>query len=112
MHGFHPSAKVVCVDATPLPINVAGAVTTEFSFPCGFLEEGAVYCVTSVVRVRGNDGHPGIYLAGLPVFHGDKEISWHGHRFRLANSRSACFTQRNATEIGLIASRSSSSGSE
>ena len=85
MSEFHTNAKVVCVDATPLPINVSGAVRTEFSFPGGFLEEGAVYCVTRVSA--SSDGNAGLFLAGIQVIYRGFEIAWNSQRFRLVHSR-------------------------
>lgn len=86
MNGFVAGCRVKCIDATPLPINVRGAVATDFSFPGGYIGEGAVYCVESVGI--SNQGRPCLRLVGHPVLHLGVEISWDSLRFRKVETMS------------------------
>ena len=71
MSDFHRHSKVVCIDATPLPINAEGATLAEFTFPSGFLVKGATY---SVIQVgTGSDGQPALRLAGCHVIQHDAD---------------------------------------
>jgi hypothetical protein len=80
MNELSKGCKVKCVDATLLPINVPGAVQTEFEFPMGMLKEGCVYLVERcVIDSRGN---PVLWIAGSPVLYRGSEIPWNGLRFR------------------------------
>jgi hypothetical protein len=85
MSDFHRHSKVVCIDATPLPINAEGATHAEFTFPSGFLVKGATYAVIQVGT--GSDGQPALRLAGCHVLHKDTPISWNGQRFRLIKTK-------------------------
>jgi hypothetical protein len=85
MSDFHRHSKVVCIDATPIPINVTGATLPDFTFPNGFLVKGATYAVIHVGT--GSDGQPALRLAGCHVLHKDTPISWHGQRFRLIKTK-------------------------
>ena len=78
--------RVVCIDATPIPLNVPDTDFGDFTFPHGFLKEGQTYCVTAVIR--GSDGQPGYRLAGLPILHDGGEIHLNGQRFRRIHHRS------------------------
>ena len=86
MTDIQTNDRVVCIDATPFPINAGRALPDEFDFPGGFLEEGGVYCVE--VAGVGSDEQAAICLTGLPVFHHGKEIAWNGRRFRRIQSLS------------------------
>ena len=80
MNKFSVGDRVCCMDATPLPINVAGAALTDFSFPGGFIREGAIYCVEAAFDVTG--AGVCITLIGHPVFYKGRQIPWCGDRFR------------------------------
>ncbi len=81
MSTFQTNDKVVCIDATPLPLHCDRHFTTlDFSFPGGFIREGSIYCVTSVGT--GSDSPAAIRLAGKPIFLHDIEVAWSGQRFR------------------------------
>lgn len=80
MKTFAAGDRVRCIDATPLPINVAEAELSDFRFPGGFLEEGAIYCVRRVGT--NSQGRPSLRLCGLPVFCQGEEINWDSLRFR------------------------------
>ena len=111
MSDFHRHSKVVCIDATPLPINVTGATLPDFTFPNGFLVKGATYAVTQVGT--GSDRQPALRLAGCHVLHQGKPISWHGQRFRLVKTkkRKAHGNSKKLKRLALLASYSSSASS-
>jgi hypothetical protein len=73
--------KVICVDATPLP-NFAprDLELSEFVFPQGYIEEGAVYCVAQVMIDK--KGHLGLFLVGKSILFRDSEVGWFSGRFR------------------------------
>ncbi|MDF1815257.1 MAG: hypothetical protein P1V20_23860 [Verrucomicrobiales bacterium] len=73
--------KVVCIDATPLP-NFAprDADIDEFTFPDGFIEEGAIYCIENVFEYRPEIY--GYYLVGIRLLCGTQEYGWCSGRFR------------------------------
>ena len=80
---FKPNDKVVCIDATPIPIYIPPGVSasvSDFFLPGGFIKEGSVYCVLDC-HSRGIGGDA-VYLAGKPVYLHGKEVSWSSHRFR------------------------------
>lgn len=81
MSTFRANDKVVCIDATPLPRYCPREYTTlDCSFPGGYIEEGAIYCVADVGL--GGDGHAALRLVGKPIFLLDTEVTWNGQRFR------------------------------
>ena len=77
---LQPNDRVVCVDATPIPINAPGFAFPDFSFPGGFIEEGVIYCIDKAYT-RGN-GTEAVTLVGHPVYLRGQEIAWNGMRFR------------------------------
>jgi hypothetical protein len=80
MNDFSRGCRVRCIDATPVPLNVAGAVIADFSFPDGFIAEGEVYVVEGVFpAVRGGVS---LMLVEKRVFLQGREIPWCGARFR------------------------------
>ncbi|MEO1845528.1 MAG: hypothetical protein ABGZ37_14790 [Akkermansiaceae bacterium] len=101
MSGFRANDRVVCIDATPFPLNAGRAYPDEFSFPHGLTEEGCVYCVSAVGR--GSDGHAALWLAGYPVIHLGQEIAWNGQRFRKLRSRIRTESQRLEKPVPCIA---------
>ncbi len=64
----------------PLPINVSGGTATDFSFPGGLLEEGAVYYVEWVGT--NSTGRASLQLSGFPILHLGRCITWDSLRFR------------------------------
>jgi hypothetical protein len=78
---YPPGTKVICIDATPIPIYCASAwEPDDFSFPNGFLQEGTTYCVARAIQ--NPDRSFGLHLAGLPMFFRGREGNWHHLRFR------------------------------
>lgn len=83
---YPAGTKVVCIDATPIPIRVGKGITgLDFTFPKGFIEEGQIYCVTGAHR--NPDGSYGLYLAGLPILIRGATCNWHHTRFRLVTPK-------------------------
>ena len=72
--------RVVCIDATPIPINAPGFSLPDFAFPGGFIEEGAVYCIADAYERP--DGPIAVTLVGHPVLLRGHEIAWNAERFR------------------------------
>ena len=98
MSTFNPNDKIVCIDATPMPLNCDRHLTgLDFTFPNGFLEEGDVYCIQSVGK--GSDGYPAIKLVGLPVFLLGQEVSWNGQRFRKVARRTHSITAQSKQHL-------------
>jgi hypothetical protein len=79
-----------------MPIHVPGAAAADFSFPGGFIEEGAIYCVSEA----GRNSHGGwsLRLVGCPVIRGQTEIWWDGVRFRRLENASGEIRQRRRKE--------------
>ncbi len=73
--------KVVCIDSTPLP-NFAprDCALSEFQFPNGYIEEGAVYCVREVSA--NQKGMLGLQLVGREILFRGNEVQWSSDRFR------------------------------
>lgn len=92
-----PGDKVVCVDATPLP-NFAppDCELSEFSFPDGFIEEGAIYCIDEVIPKEPRDG---ILLIGKRVLFLGAEATWCSTRFRKLETTSNSVSQKSRREI-------------
>ena len=98
MDEFFPGCRVRCVDATPLPINVDGAVFTDFSFPAGLLNEGTIYLVERVGRNR--HGGAALSLVGFPVLYLGNEIPWDGLRFERLPERTESQAEEAARDSG------------
>ena len=69
MNTFKPNDKVVCIDATPIPIGAPNNTYQDFEFPDGYIEEGTVYCVESVVTAR--QGGESLHITGPYVLLND-----------------------------------------
>jgi len=80
MNTFKPNDKVVCIDATPIPIGAPNNSYQDFEFPNGYIEEGAVYNVEDVVAVRQSG--ESLYITGPSVLLNNQHIPWNGQRFR------------------------------
>ena len=83
----YPSGtKLICIDATPIPIRCGPGISSlDFTFPNGFLQEGASYCVER--SIQNPDGSCGLFLTGLPLYLYDREANWHHLRFRKSRSQ-------------------------
>lgn len=99
MNEFCVGDRVMCVDATPLPVHVPGAVASEFSFPGGFIEEGVVYCVVEVGR--GPVTGMSLRLLGHPVIRGQTKIWWDGLRFRRLAKASKILEESRSERISV-----------
>lgn len=89
---FPPGTKIVCIDATPIPILAREQITVlDFTFPNGFLQEGRIYCVEVAIPLA--DGSHGLHLLGLPIFARGTLCNWHSSRFRMVEPR----TKRSET---------------
>lgn len=80
MNDIIEGCKVVCVDATRLPIHVRGAALTDFEFPGGMLGEGTV-CLVERCAINPR-GRVALWIAGFSVLHCGREIVWDGIRYR------------------------------
>ena len=80
MNTFKPNDKVVCIDATPIPIGAPNNTYQDFEFPNGYIEEGAVYCVCSVTLAKL--GGQALHIVGPYVLLNNNPIPWNGQRFR------------------------------
>ena len=76
---FKPNDKVVCIDATPIPIGSPGDSYIDFDFPNGFIEEGAVYCVSGVRELWEGQA---LFLVGPCAVKKGEIIPWNEQRFR------------------------------
>tara|TARA_B110000483_G_C17889213_1_gene424801 strand:+ start:48 stop:485 length:438 start_codon:yes stop_codon:yes gene_type:complete len=85
MSTFRPNNKVVCIDSTPIPIGSPNTSYIDFEFPEGYIQEGAVYCVRSVVP--NLFGQPALFLVGPRAVLNNQTIPWNGQRFRKVNHR-------------------------
>jgi hypothetical protein len=89
MSAFQINDKVVCIDATPIPIYLPPGVSvavSDFTFPDGAIKEGGVYCVLDCrSRTVGGDA---VYLVGKPAYLDGKEVSWSSFRFRKIDHKS------------------------
>lgn len=73
--------KVVCIDATPMPmVAPRDCNLMEFSFPDGFLEEGKVYCIQD--SIYKSDGFYSLFLVGKRIIFRGKVVGWCSDRFR------------------------------
>ena len=77
---FKPNDKVVCIDATPTPIGAPNNTYQDFEFPDGYIKEGAVYCVRSVIM--GRCGGESLHIVGPYVLLNNNPVPWNGQRFR------------------------------
>jgi hypothetical protein len=74
--------KVVCIDATPIPTH-AGTIL-DYSFPCGYIEEGSIYCVAGLGHSRPRGQFVRLFIVGKPVIQtSGGDLGWHPGRFRL-----------------------------
>jgi hypothetical protein len=80
MSTFKPNDKVVCIDATPIPIGAPNNSYQDFEFPNGYIEEGTVYCVRSVIM--GRCGGESLDIVGPYVLLNNNPVPWNGQRFR------------------------------
>jgi hypothetical protein len=80
MSTFKPNDKVVCIDATPIPIGAPNNNYQDFEFPGGYIEEGTFYCVRSVIM--GRCGGESLDIVGPQVFLYGRPVPWNGLRFR------------------------------
>jgi len=80
MSTFQANDKVVCIDATPIPIGDPNHSFIDFTFPNGYIEEGSVYCVQSVVPSAGGCG--ALYLVGPRAMLRFQNVPWDNQRFR------------------------------
>jgi hypothetical protein len=76
MNTFKPNDKVVCIDATPIPIGAPNNSYQDFEY----IQEGTVYCVRSVIM--GRCGGESLDIVGPQVFLYGKPVPWNGLRFR------------------------------
>ncbi|MGB6223028.1 hypothetical protein [Haloferula sp.] len=87
MSEIHKGDRVVCIDATPIPISPNGLSGTDFTFPGGFIAEGDVYFVSTVAKdYRGGQT---LRLVGHPVLACGREVHWNGLRFRKLSAHTA-----------------------
>ena len=86
MRPFQRNDRIVCVDATPIPIDAPGSCLSDFSYPSGYIEEGKVYCIERAYQTRR--GNIGLILTGLPLFLKGKNSGWDQQRFRKLSSQS------------------------
>jgi hypothetical protein len=80
MSTFKPNDKVVCIDATPIPIGAPNNTYQDFEFPNGYIEEGTVYCVRSVTLAKV--GGQSLHIVGPYVFLNNEPVPWNCQRFR------------------------------
>jgi hypothetical protein len=80
MNTFKPNDKVVCIDATPIPIGAPNNSYQDFKFPNGYIEEGTVYCVRSVIM--GRCSGESLDIVGPYVLLNNNPVPWNGQRFR------------------------------
>ena len=80
MSAFQSNDKVVCIDATPIPIGSPDTNFIDFTFPNGYIQEGSIYCVKTVVPAAG--GGRALYLVGPAAVLDGIDIPWNGQRFR------------------------------
>jgi len=80
MSTFQPNDKVVCIDATPIPIGAPNNSYQDFEFPDGYIEEGTVYCVRSVTSAQV--GGQALHITGPYVLLNDNLVPWNCQRFR------------------------------
>lgn len=84
---FKINDKVVCVNAKHLGGD------SDYEYPRGDIEEGAVYCVEGIVMHVFSSGRiPAVFLCGKPRIERNPEIigcgtniPWAAHRFRLVS---------------------------
>ena len=84
MNTVQPNDKVVCIDATPIPMGAPNNTYQDFEFPDGYIKEGTVYNVEDVVTVQQSG--ESLYITGPYVLLNDQHIPWNGQRFRKVES--------------------------
>ena len=97
MNTFKPNDKVVCIDATPIPIGAPNNNYQDFEFPDGYIEEGTVYNVEDVVAVRQSG--ESLYITGPYVLLNNQHIPWNGKRFRKLASNKEKMKQKAEKEV-------------
>jgi hypothetical protein len=111
MERFSPGDRVVAVKAD-LPGPICGPPDPglhPFCFPDGPLRNGVVYHVAAVESSR--DGNQGLWLTGLRVVWGPRELPWNSSRFRKIRLRRKtahscvgnCALQPQTVAAGVIA---------
>ena len=93
MRAIRPNDKVICIDATPIPIGAKGHDITDFTFPGGFISEGSIYCVGRV-KVNLAPFSSSIQLVGKPVILQGEEVTWNSQRFRRINHKKRCVARK------------------
>lgn len=86
METFAPGDRVVAIN-TDMSGPICGPANPElhpFLFPDGPLRKDVIYHVASVSVSK--DGNQGLYLTGMCVFWGPREIPWNSSRFRKVDS--------------------------
>lgn len=83
MKYFSPGDRVVAIDTTmngPRVVPSHFDSDCSFHFPDGPLQSNKVYHVNACNEIE--NGAQGLFLTGLRVFLGKREISWSSCRFR------------------------------
>ena len=80
MNTFQPNDKVVCIDATPIPIGAPDNTYQDFEFPDGYIKEGTVYNVEDVITVQQSG--ESLYITGPYILLNKQPVPWNGQRFR------------------------------
>ena len=96
MNTFQPNDKVVCIDATPIPIGAPNNTYQDFEFPDGYIKEGAVYNVEDVVTVQQSG--ESLYITGPYVLLNDRLVPWNGKRFRKVESNEERMARKEENE--------------
>ena len=97
MNTFKPNDKVVCIDATPIPIGAPNNNYQDFEFPGGYIEEGTVYNVEDVVTVRQSG--ESLYITGPYVLLNNQLVPWNGKRFRKVERNKEKMEQRAEKKV-------------
>ncbi len=103
MNTFKPNDKVVCIDATPIPIGAPNNSYQDFEFPNGYIEEGAVYCVRSVTLAKV--GGQALHIVGPYVLLNNNPIPWNGQRFRKVERNKEKMKRKTEKEVLVKASQ-------
>ena len=96
MNTFKPNDKVVCIDATPIPIGAPNNSYQDFEFPDGYIKEGSVYNVEDVVTVRQSG--ESLYITGPYVLLNNNPVPWNGQRFRKVESNKEKMERKAVTK--------------
>ncbi|MFU8892679.1 MAG: hypothetical protein ACNA8L_03535 [Luteolibacter sp.] len=81
MHPFAPGDRVVAINLDiSVPLYPNGDCSAHpFLFPDGPLRRNVVYRVDAVCDRKGRQG---LYLCGMRIFWGGRDIAWDSSRFR------------------------------